>query len=965
MMEANAAYRRFVKPRLAEVLHALGLDVAFHRAQGDRAYYRDVDGQEVAVLDLVGGYGSLMLGHNPPEVVAELQNALAAGMVVHAQFSIRHEAGALAQQLNEIARRDSGVDEDFVVHFANSGAEAVELAIKHAEYARWRQQQALREELDQHRCLVQAALRDGQVLFDADILRGSALDTAGTRIHCFADLCAVLDAHHQQLWRRPPMFIALERAFHGKLMGSVQTTHNDVFRAPFGHLGLQVQFVPSDDTAALERAATEASGTAFDLLLEDGRLRLAPRPVRGIGAILVEPIQGEGGIHVLTPAFAQALRRLCHRHGCPLLVDEVQSGMGRSGRFFAASKLGLKGDTYVLSKSLGGGVAKIAAVLIRKSQYERDFCLIHSSTFAEDDVSCRVARRVLDLLERDNGRLYHLAHEKGERLRAMLEGLRARYPAVIQAVRGEGLLLGVEFASLAHSPSQLLRTLEHNRSLGYFLAGYLFHGHRIRVAPSASAPRVLRLEPSVYLDQPDIEQIETALAAVCEMVQRQDLRPFVFALTSRTPPRPHPAGQEFTPKWTEPVPPPRTTSKQPVRKIAFINHLIDARNLAGVEPSLRECTDAELAHFIERLSVDPRAAPYPPVRIQSPTGSAIDFILYPLGITSRQMAACLDGTGLQDIRDAVQERVVAARNDGCEIAGLGMYTSIVTHNGLSLQVPGIRLTTGNALTVSMAFEAMEQAASQRALDWRHATGVVVGATGNIASICAELLARKVTRLVLIGSGKSSATKRLERVRSQIFGACWRQLRLARHDNTLDRLEGIPGALARHPWVTVALEAGPPDDLPDADFLLRCGRTDLILIGKGLSDVGQGDVVLCGASHPQPFLEPEHFKYGAMVCDVAVPNNVQTHVAARRPDLWLGQGGVVGTPHGESLPPGARAFLGAGQLFACMAETAVLGLAGLDRHYSLGDLDARQVEEIAALARLHGFRLSDVKREPSL
>lgn len=950
-------YAAYVKPRLAELLHAVGLDVSFVRGSGDHLFHRLADGTEVGVLDLVGGYGSLLLGHNHPELLAALQEALAAGRTAHAQLSLRQGAGELARRLSDIARRDSGIDEDFVVHFANSGAEAVEVALKHAEYARVQELHALRHTLAWHRAQVQAPIDRGELAFDTAFLRDAPL--SGERdFASFEDACAALDRHHEGIWNRPPLFVALARAFHGKLIGSVQATHHAPFRAPFQQLGLQVRFVADGDEAALAQLARETTATAIDLGRDAaGRLAWMPRPVRQVSAVLVEPVQGEGGIHVLSQAFARALRRFCHAQGCPLLADEVQSGMGRTGRFFAASKLGLQADTYMLSKSLGGGLAKIAAVLIRRSLHQRDFALVHSSTFAEDDLSCAVASRVLDILERDEGRVYRLAHEKGEHLRAMLEALQARHPGVIRAVRGEGLLLGVEFEPPESRGSPFWGTLDYTGGLGYFLCSYLFHAHRIRVAPSGSAPRVLRLAPSVGLDEAAMARIENAFATLCALLARRDALPLVFPLCDADRPPPRTQALDFR-SMARPVAAPPAA---PARKVAFINHLVDARGLAAAEPSLRDCTDAELARFIERVRVDPRVEPYPPVRIASASGAEVDFIVYPLCLTTAQMAAGLAGE-LASIREAVAERVRTAQQDGCAVAGLGMHTSIVTHNGLALEVPGIQLTTGNALTVAMALEALSRAADLRGLDWPRATAVVVGAAGNIASLHAQMLARRVGRLVLIGSPRAGTPQRLARVRQRILRDCWQALQAAGRHGGADVLPGLAGALARHAAARRALDRAGDAAEPSPEFLAACDELPLVRLGDQLADVALGDLVLCAASHAEPFLGPAHFKPHAVVCDVAVPGNVAAQTASARPDLWVAQGGVVGTPHGESLPPGARTVLQEGQLFACMAETALLGLSD-GASGSLGDLCVAQVEDMAALARLHGFRLAAARRTP--
>ncbi|MEU6670381.1 aminotransferase class III-fold pyridoxal phosphate-dependent enzyme [Streptomyces sp. NPDC046727] len=168
---------------------------------------------------------------------------------------------------------------------------------------------------------------------------------------------------------------------------------------------------------------------------------------------MLEPIQGEAGIRVLDREAVRRVQEECARADCPIVVDEVQSGMGRSGAFFAASHPGLQGDYFTLAKSLGGGVAKAAMTLVRTSRYRKEFELVHSSTYAKDSFSTLIAGRTVALLEADGGRAYRLAEERGNRLLAMLEGLRKEYGTVVKDVRGRGLMAGLEFHDQSGSPT--------------------------------------------------------------------------------------------------------------------------------------------------------------------------------------------------------------------------------------------------------------------------------------------------------------------------------------------------------------------------------------------------------------------------------------------------------------------------------------------------------------------------------
>jgi acetylornithine/succinyldiaminopimelate/putrescine aminotransferase/predicted amino acid dehydrogenase len=909
-------------------------------------------------LDLLGGYGALILGHNPPEILAEANALLARKVPMHAQFSLREGAGRLAERLNEIVAPKTG-GEPFNVTFANSGAEAVEAAIKHAELDRVLRLEALLDEIDAHRAEAEAKVRLAEASIPADILAHSEIRDYVFDTRNFAELWAGVTAHNAAQLVRRPVFVALERSFHGKLLGSVQLTYGKLFRRPFQFLGLKVRFVPAGDAGALERLAEEERASLYDLAVEDGQVKLVERPLPVFSAFIVEPIQGEGGINVLDAEYGRALRKACNRLGCPLIIDEIQSGMGRAGEFLASSLIGLKGDYYTLSKSLGGGIAKISATLIRAGQYRWEFSLLHSSTFAEDEFSCGIALKVLDLLEADGGAAYARIRASGEALKARLEAIKADYPDIVVSVRGQGLMLGIEFAPQDQAESRILRTTADIDSLGYLIAGYLLRAEGIRAMPPGSSPNTLRLEPSMHLGEAELERIEAALRRVCEILRRQDTLHLVHPIARPGKPLPRAEILDFR----RPAEPPKPAAK-PAVKVAFLNHLISPEWLAQAEPALEGVDAATLREFVLKMDVDKRTAPYEPVRIRSPLGPEVDFSLYPLCAVSEQMAGYLGSGQLDDIREDVQERLDAARADGCVVAGLGMYTSIVTNNCMALKADDIALTSGNALTIAMGLEAVEQAAAETGLQVPHATVAVVGAAGNIATTYAALLAQKAGRVVLIGSARDGSKARLLRTAHGIYDEIWRGL--ARGGEPAGALaEAVAGLGLVRGWLAAGNEPGREAGRLIAEAMDQAhGEGRFIELAADAKATRQAHIVVCSANTDRPFLDAGSFRGGAVVCDIAVPNNVAADIARHRPDLRYLQGGIVATPNGESLHPTARAFLQAGQLFACMAETAVLGLAGIRRHYSYGPVTTSQVREIGALAKLHGFSLGATKQAAS-
>ncbi|WP_299529224.1 aspartate aminotransferase family protein [uncultured Streptomyces sp.] len=518
--EADAP--ELAEPYLREVLGMAGLAVEYVRAESNTLYMRDERGDEVPVADFAGGYGSVLLGHSQPDIVRRAQDLLEAGTPVHAQFSRHPYANELAAALNRIVHRELSTDEPYFAIFGNSGAEAVEAAVKHAELDRVMRIAELREELEQGAAAARSAVTAGTATVPDAVRARHGIAAEAEPAAALEALVERLDRDNTPQLDRPPLFLALEGGFHGKLGLSVQLTHNDAYRVPFRSLAAQTRFVPQDRPEALKEIYARDRGVVRLLTVSGGRVEIVEREFPVFCAFLVEPVQGEGGIHVLDPGFAGAIQRFCEEIDCPVVVDEIQSGMGRTGTLLASSQLGLRGDYYVLAKALGGGIAKTSVMLVRQARYRRDFEIVHSSTFAKDSFSCGIALKVLELLEADDGAAYRRAVERGLALRETLESVRAEFPEQVKEVRGRGLLLGMEFHDQSRAASESVRALADSGLFGYFLAGRLLREHRVRTFPTASAINTLRFEPSIELPDEHIERLGTGLRDVCRLLRDGD-----------------------------------------------------------------------------------------------------------------------------------------------------------------------------------------------------------------------------------------------------------------------------------------------------------------------------------------------------------------------------------------------------------------------------------------------------------
>ncbi|MEU4499304.1 aminotransferase class III-fold pyridoxal phosphate-dependent enzyme [Streptomyces sp. NPDC023998] len=522
-MASQTSELELAEPMMLQWLSMLGVDVEYVRGEGNTLHYLDDKGKQISVLDYAGGYGALILGHNHPEIVAAAKDFLDAGTPVLAQASRQSAASSVASTLNTILHREFGVDEPYFAVFSNSGAESVEVALKHAEFDRILRIQALGQEIAAHIDAARTTVQSGGAKVTEaayDLLGIGTADRSGG-ISGFERLVAGIQRENAKRTSRPPLFLTLEGSFHGKLVGSVQLTHNASFRTPFAAMAPQARFIPFDQPEALGKVFEEERGTVFDVVVEGGEVTVVERDFPVFGAFVFEVIQGEGGIKVVTEELAAEIQRACAAADCPIVIDEIQSGMGRTGAFFASSLIGLRADYYTLAKSLGGGIAKAAVTLVSGSRYRHEFELVHSSTFAKDTFSSTLALKVLQLLEAEGGGAYRLAREWGDRLTALFHALRNEFPDVVKDVRGKGLMLGLEFHDQSASSVAGIRDAALTDTFGYIVSGYLFRAHRIRTFPTASAVNTLRFEPSVLLTDPEVDRLDVALRELCVILRDQ------------------------------------------------------------------------------------------------------------------------------------------------------------------------------------------------------------------------------------------------------------------------------------------------------------------------------------------------------------------------------------------------------------------------------------------------------------
>ncbi len=925
--DPRATYEALCRPISVRLMRAMRLDMAYESAEGNRLIARDSDDRTREVIDFVGGYGSTIFGHHHPRLVAAAKEALDQRRPFAAQGSIRTQAARLASCLHDMIEKRTSTS--FGVLLASTGAEATEMALKHAELAFQSRQQALRAHLVRTLRGIDRGLAEGRLRLAPEIAPPpSATLTAW--------LCARFDAAFASL---PPGVIALERGFHGKTVGALSLTHFVDYRAPFERLLLHTFFVPINDVDALGRIVREHT-VAIDWpeVDRDGVVRLTRRTCSGIVALFAEPLQGEGGIRPLSLEFAATARRLADTHGFHLIFDEIQSGMGRTGTFLFAEQLGVVPDAFLLSKSLGGGLAKASAFLIRRSLMEERFCLLHSSTFAEDDLSCSIAIEALCLLEDDQ--VAERAASAGAYLREGLERLLAAHHPILHDVRGAGLMLGLELGAPEVQSPGVIRALADQGMLGYAVAAHLLNVHGLRVMPCISQRNVLRLEPSAYIEAESMERLLSALDSVLGCLHAGDahaLLQHVVGERQRPPVRTLPTAVPREPADNESV----------VGRVGFVGYFIDVEQMPRWDGSLGRFSLAQRTALIERVFAELEPSRLRTVRVRSPRGGCVELSFYGLFVDSLTFYAHLRGPMRSMLRAQVQQAAEMARDDGCNVVGFGGLTSVITSNCRELPVEGIGLTTGNSLTVAMCLDNARREARAMGIDLGQATVAVVGAGGNIGSIYALEISVRAARLVLLCRPGREAD--LRALAHRLYERAFAELRFGQQPR------GLARTLADHPQVRrwaaqgdAAVGIGPKLEA------LFAGSDAPVHITSDIGALRRAAIILCASNAPHALVHPEHIgPKEVLVVDVAVPGDAHMSLRRLAPRVRVVSGGAVDLgPLNRELDPYAP--LPHGHLYACATETVVLGFEGWRGNYSVGDVRVEQVEEIRSLASSHGF-----------
>jgi ornithine--oxo-acid transaminase len=422
--ENYALHEKHLNYQLARVLKTIGFDRFYVRGEG--SYLFDAEGERY--LDFLSGFGVYALGRSHPALKAALHQAIDLDLPNMVQMDCSLLPGILAEQL--VARCPEEIERVF---FCNSGAEAIESAIKFA----------------------------------------------------------------RQDTQRPRILFA-EHAFHGLTTGALSLNGGAEFREGFGQLLPGSESVPFGDLESLRRALKN----------------------RDVAAFIVEPIQGKG-VYMAPPEYWSEVQELCRAHGTLLVLDEVQTGLGRTGKFFCFEHWNLKPDIITVSKALSGGFVPVGAVLMTDRVFTSVYsslekALKHSTTFGRNQLAMVAGLATLATFDEED--IVRRSFQSGLAFEAALAPLVERYE-MFHEVRGKGLMIGLQFGS---PQSKALRrrfnTLEHLRPaiFSQMMVVPLFHRHRILTQVAADNVNIIKLLPPLICGQEEIDYFVDALDDVLE-----------------------------------------------------------------------------------------------------------------------------------------------------------------------------------------------------------------------------------------------------------------------------------------------------------------------------------------------------------------------------------------------------------------------------------------------------------------
>jgi len=295
-----------------------------------------------------------------------------------------------------------------------------------------------------------------------------------------------------------PGILALKNSFHGKTMAAVQLTSNPRYREYFC---IENNFVRHVDVE-----------TGLDDI--ERSVRYAAKEVQA-SSLIIELVQGEGGMRALDREKISHAVKVARDIGLYIIVDEIQTGLGRTGPLFSFQEYAIDPDIVLLGKALGGGIVSLSACITTEDVIPSDFTIFHSSTFSNNNFSSYVCNIVLDLLDED---LLENVRLRGEQLGSVLDDISSRYPEIYEKSSGRGLMRGIHLKCWNDPGSFFSNTVDEVGLTGYAAAAWLIRNRGLITMPCFSQPMCIRIQPPLIVTEKEIDRISRDFISLAEML---------------------------------------------------------------------------------------------------------------------------------------------------------------------------------------------------------------------------------------------------------------------------------------------------------------------------------------------------------------------------------------------------------------------------------------------------------------
>ncbi|HEX5024114.1 MAG TPA: aminotransferase class III-fold pyridoxal phosphate-dependent enzyme, partial [Agriterribacter sp.] len=470
---------------LNRMLQFLRLDKYYETGQGDWLTYTDDNGDKIQALDVVGSYGINLLGHNN-KVMQKLLSSFNTPCFV--QASRMPDNILLSQKLTGLTEKHTGLT-GWQVEYANSGAEIIEVALKLCWLHYKRKTDRIRQE----------------IYYSINYSEQKKADAR--ELQLFTDQLPILDA--------APMVAHFEGSFHGKTLGALSVMSNRQLKNDFP-VAFEALTLPKN-AGALHHILKEKAVTYF--IIDEKTGSVIEKEYLPVAGLFLEPVQGEAGVLCLDDELLSKVHELKNTWTLPVVSDEIQCGLYRTGSFSCLDCHVLPADIYCFGKALGAGIAKLSALCCSGKMYTRNFFQYHSSSFAGDAFSSKAALLFLESFEENDiaGSI-----QNNWMLRQLSE-LKNIFPEFVRDVRGKGLMCAVELNEDALHNSFITKFLKDIGMLGYWIASVMLNREHIRILPTLSNPLSFRIQPSVQFSNDDLRFLMNGFISFFDAIERQDL----------------------------------------------------------------------------------------------------------------------------------------------------------------------------------------------------------------------------------------------------------------------------------------------------------------------------------------------------------------------------------------------------------------------------------------------------------